>query len=44
LGLLVIAKNKGIITTISPFLDLLADSLLYINPKLLAQVKVMAGE
>jgi uncharacterized protein len=44
LGLLVIAKNKGAISSISPFLDILANSLLYINPTLLAQVKVMAGE
>lgn len=44
LGLLVIAKNKGIITSVSPFLDVLADSFLYINPALLAKVKAVAGE
>lgn len=44
LGVLLIAKNEGIIEKISPYLNILEDSDLYISNYLIQQVKNLANE
>ena len=44
IGVLVLAKQQNLIEKVSPFLDKLEKSDLYISPKLLLEVKKLANE
>jgi hypothetical protein len=44
LGVLLTAKNRGLITQISPLLQTLVDEGLYLTPALIHQVRKLAGE
>jgi predicted nucleic acid-binding protein len=44
LGILLLAKQKSLIPLITPYLEILANSFLFLNENLIEQVKKMAGE
>ena len=44
LGVLLLAKERGLVTSLAPLLDELQEAGLYLDPDLVNQVLVLAGE